>query len=89
MATLSMFKLGAKVSMADLKHLINSQSFQVHGRQIIGDIVQWVGGDSVEDTNHLGYAPENTMIYAREHYYGSVGFTKRGQDWFVTSIRTH
>lgn len=88
MFKLSKLKIGQKANLGHLKTLIENQNFTIHGNQVVGEIVQWVGGDSVESIDHLNYAPDGTIIYAREEYYGCVSFTKRNGEWFVTSIRT-
>lgn len=88
MFKLSKLKIGQKANLGHLKTLIENQNFIIHGNQVVGEIVQWVGGDSVESIDHLNYAPDSTIIYAREEYYGSASFTKNNGEWFVTSIRT-
>lgn len=88
MFKLSKLKIGQKANLGHLKNLIENQNFTIHGNQVVGEIIQWVGGDSIESIDHLNYAPNDTIIYAREEYYGSVSFTKRDGEWFVTSIRT-
>lgn len=88
MFKLSKIKLGQKANFGHLKTLIENQNFTKYANQIVGDIIQWVGGDSIESVDHLNYAPNGTIIYARQHYWGSVSFTKNNGEWYVTTIRT-
>lgn len=91
MFTLSHFQIGERVSKEELENLINNQNFSEYGngRYIVGEVVHWSTGDSVDNINQLDQAPNGTSIYAREEYFGIVEFTKNQNDWFITSISVY
>lgn len=89
MFKLSKLKIGQKANAGHLKNLIENQNYTRCGNGIIGEAVLWANGNNIEEYSHLNACPDNTIIEAREEYYGKVTFTKRNGEWFVTTIRTH
>ena len=90
MFSISDLTVGTAITRTTLINLIKDTSYQTHGNQIIGDLLQWSNCSQVESISHMDVAPEGTIVYAREHYFGNATFVKQDGKWLVTDLRqTH
>lgn len=91
MFTLSHFQMGQRVTNEELEDLINNQNYTEYGqgRYVVGEIVHWSTGHSIDNISQLSQAPNGTNIYAREEYFGLIEFTKNQNEWFITSITVY
>ena len=90
MFSISKLTVGLPATRTLLITLIEDTNYQAHGKQIVGDLLQWSNCSQVESIEHMDVAPEGTIVYAREHYFGNATFVKQGGKWFVTELRqTH
>lgn len=87
MFSISNLTVGLHVTRSTLQKLVEDTSYQKHGNQIIGDLLQWSNSQQVESVEHMDAAPEGTIVYAREHYFGDATFVKHNNKWMVTELR--
>lgn len=90
MFTISNVVVGTVISREKLEELIRESSFQSNGEsQVVGDLLYWSNLNQVKNIHHMDLAPENTIVYIKEHYFGIVTIIKNSNKWYVTNIETN